>query len=147
MEMTIVFKNKFWIFFIIIIMLGFYISPDISAEKRDSVMSAAEKEADAKIRAIWAAMREALSAGRIDEALKYFSPLSKEKYRQIFTILIDERSDITNELKEIELIKIDEGMAEYNVQRNEVIDGKTLRMNYAIYFVRDESGTWFIENF
>ncbi len=92
-------------------------------------------------------MRSALSDGNIDEAIKYVSPLSRDKYEEVFNILTDELTDIANELEDIDLIYIYENVAQYNIQKNEIIDDQSYIMNYSVYFIRNADGNWYIDSF
>ena len=50
-----------------------------------------QAELDALLRAKWEGMKTALSQNDIDDAVSYFSSFSKENYREMFTILSDNR--------------------------------------------------------
>lgn len=126
---------------------GFGESINKAAKKEPAAMTASDKEADAKIKAVWNAMKAALRAGDANKALKSFSPVSAAKYKEEFDLLDDDLPAIANGMGDIEFVSIYENVAEYNIQKNEVIKGEPQKMNYPISFVRDSAGNWYIDEF
>lgn len=88
-------------------------------------------------------MREALISNDVDGALEYFSEGSKERYQGIFTALQDRVSNISMEMKEIQLIYLENGIAKYRIRKLE----NAGEMTYYIYFELDENGLWKIRQF
>lgn len=91
----------------------------------------------------WDGMKENLASGNIEGALTYFSEGSKDKYREIFTLLKDKLPRITSEMQDIHLLSIRGDVAEYIVIREE--NGE--EMGYFVYFIKDENGNWKIDSF
>jgi hypothetical protein len=119
----------------------------LAVEKGSTVLSAEDKEADAKIRAVWNAMKAALRAGDANKAVSCFSPLSTSKYKEIFFTLKDDLPSLENELGNIEFVYIKEDLAKYEIKKDEVINGESNKMNYDVYFVRQADGNWYIDQF
>ncbi len=92
---------------------------------------------------VWNNMKSTLKEGNIEDALTHFSEGSKEKYREIFTLLKNELPRIANEMEEIYLIAIQGNVAEYFIKRVE--DG--VEKAYFIYFIKDENDNWKIDTF
>jgi hypothetical protein len=119
----------------------------IASEKGSAVLSAEDKEADIKIRAVWNAMKAALRAGDANKAVRCFSPLSTSEYKEIFFTLKDDLPSIANELGDIEFVYIKEDLAKYEIEKDEVINNESHKMNYEVYFVRQADGNWYIDQF
>ena len=87
---------------------------------------------------IWGALLE----GKIDRALEYFAPASRDKYRRVLTELQSSRKVIHTSIEAIHLLSVRDGVAEAEVVRTE--EGTTY--SYPIYFVRGIDGTWQLES-
>lgn len=92
-------------------------------------------------------MKAELLQGNIEGALDYFSPLSTDEYREIFTVLSNDLANIAAGMEDIELVYIKKNLAKYRIKKDETIDGVTHRITYYIYFVRDVFGIWHIDSF
>ncbi|HOP46388.1 MAG TPA: IPTL-CTERM sorting domain-containing protein [Desulfobacteraceae bacterium] len=104
-------------------------------------------ELDVLLRAKWEGMKAALANQDIQSALEYFHEGSKEKYEEIFNLLIDRLSDISSAMREIEFVSSKDKMAKFRIKREEEIQGQTYDITYHIYFVKDLYGLWGIESF
>jgi hypothetical protein len=152
MEMHLGNKKRFLFFVVLIIMVVIQISclneeSCLAAAKGSTVLSAEDKEADAKIKAVWNTMKTALRAGDANKAVSCFSPLSTSKYKEIFITLKDDLPSIANELGDIEFVYIKEDLAKYEIEKDEVINNESHEMNYDVYFVRQADGNWYIDQF
>ena len=92
---------------------------------------------------VWSDMKENLAAGNIEGALNYFSEGSKEKYREIFTLLGDRLPTLANNMQDIELIYVRGDIAKYRIHRLQYEQ----QITYYIYFGKDEDGYWKINSF
>jgi DNA-binding beta-propeller fold protein YncE len=91
----------------------------------------------------WNEMKEALKDGDIEAALTHFSVGSKERYREIFTLLENELPRIAEEMEDIQRIYIRGDVAKYRIRR---LEGG-IQITYYIYFIKDEEGNWKIRQF
>lgn len=102
-----------------------------------------EAELDALLRAKWEGMKTALSQNDIDDAVSYFSSFSKENYREMFTILSDNLTQIEQELGDIQFAGVMKHSAKYDIRITR--DGN--EYSFYLLFVRDEEGLWKIRSF
>ncbi len=122
----------------------------MAAAKGTTVLSANDNREDAKIKAVWNSMKAALRAGDANKALRYFSPLSREEYQAMFHIesyYLPELAKVWENIGDIKPVSIDKHVAEYEAQKDEVINGVRHRMISTIYFVRETDGNWYIDKF
>jgi hypothetical protein len=108
-----------------------------------AIQVVSEAELDALLRAKWEGMRQALAQNDIDGAVNYFSESSKENYREMFTILSDNLTQIEQELSDIQFIGVMKNSVEYDIRT--VRDGK--EYSFYLLLVRDEDGLWKISSF
>jgi len=104
-------------------------------------------ELDARLRSKWNGMKTALLSGNVESAVTFFQSTSREDYREIFTALRPQLTDIASAMREIDLITIDEKTAKYRIKRLEDTQGQTVDISYFIYFVKDYRGLWHIDRF
>lgn len=102
---------------------------------------------DALLKAKWNGMKAALAAGDIEGGVQYFIGPSKERYRQIFTVLMDKLPALIQSMDEIEMIYFADGTAKYRINRVHDIDGAPVTITYYIYFERDGDGLFKIYQF
>ena len=95
----------------------------------------------------WAAMREQLQRGEVEEALGYFVDSSKERYRVIFGSLGSKVASIVAGMQDIEMINCRDKSAEYRINRQHWIDGQPVTITYSVYFRVDRDGFWKIDRF
>ncbi|MBN2569529.1 MAG: hypothetical protein JXB42_08895 [Deltaproteobacteria bacterium] len=102
-----------------------------------------EAELDALLRAKWEGMRQALAQNNIDIATSYFADSKKDAYRKIFNALSAKLPQISQELGDIQFIRMMYNSAEYDIRTTR--NGNV----YSCYllFVKDENGLWKIRSF
>jgi hypothetical protein len=95
----------------------------------------------------WSAMREALGRGEIEPALSFFTFGSRERYRQIFTLLVDQLAQIAADLPDLTLVTFSGFQAKYRIERTHLISGQPEAISYWVYFIQDTDGIWRIRQF
>jgi len=100
-------------------------------------------EIDTMLKGKWERMMESLIKKDIEEAVSYFLNTAQERYRYLFTNLFNLLPDIASNMQTIELISVEEGVAEYRMKRTEDVGEVT----YYLYFVLDGNGLWKIQQF
>ncbi len=98
---------------------------------------------DALLRAKWSAMKTAMLNQDVEGSVKDITENSKDTYRQQFTDLSSVLNIIGNELGQIQLVKIQDNRAEYEV----VVTRNGTTYSFHLLFVRDSDGLWRIERF
>ena len=93
---------------------------------------------DAEIQASWQNVVSGLSARNLPQLLDEMTPAARETYEPVFDALQDELPAIANSFSELQIVDINTNFAEYAINR--IIDGEN-RL-FLIYFVRDQDGTW-----
>ncbi len=101
-----------------------------------------ELELDAMLRSKWGAMKEALGNRDIPGALTYFAGDAQELYNDIYTLISDSLPQIVQEMQDIQLVRVEDGMAEYRILRQETFDQRLYDISYHVYFVQDVDGLW-----
>ncbi len=93
--------------------------------------------------AVWAAMKERVSADDINGAIGHFSILSAEEYRQSFTSIgLNDLKPLISQIPAITPVVISTDTAQYRFER--VVQGFTI--TFPIEFVR-ENGVWRIDSY
>ena len=100
-------------------------------------------EMDTLLKAKWEEMKVALESKDIEDGIKYFLSSSKGRYRYLFNAILNQLSDMVSEMRQIEMVSLEDGVAEYRIKRMEDIELVT----YYIYFVLSEDGIWRIQQF
>ena len=95
----------------------------------------------------WNGMKAKLVNQDINGALAYFSSISQDRYRDIFTTLNPDLPQIALEMQDIEMIYAINKMAKYRIRANELYGGQNLEITYYIYFEVNEYGAWRIRLF
>ncbi|MBU4154499.1 MAG: hypothetical protein KKD63_16635 [Proteobacteria bacterium] len=99
------------------------------------------------LKAKWNGMRMALINSNIEGALNYFHESSKDKYREIFNVLINEISGIASTMRDIEMVSSKDMVTKFRIKREDIIQGQAYDITYHIYFVKGPDGLWKIESF
>jgi YVTN family beta-propeller protein len=102
---------------------------------------------DSSIKAKWNEMKSKLINGDIDGALNYFTPVSQNKYQQIFTLLGGQLPGVASGMADIEQVYAYGYKAKYRIKKNELINGVNYLVTHYIYFVMDPYGNWYIDSF
>ncbi len=108
-----------------------------------AITALSKTEIDTLLKGKWGGMKGALAEGNVEKILTYFLISSQERYRYIFTSLINPLADIAAGMQSIEMISLKNGVSEYRIKRLEDVGEVT----YYIYFVLDENGLWKILQF
>jgi len=98
---------------------------------------------DMLLKSKWEGMKTALMNGDVEGALGYFLGNSQERYRDIFTNILNLLPTIVANMQSIEMIYVESGVAQYRIRRTESVGEVT----YYLYFVIDENGLWKIQQF
>ena len=100
-------------------------------------------EIDTLLKGKWDGMKGALRNKDVEGAVSYFLSISQQRYRDIFTNLLNSLPDIASNMQTIEMISVEDGVTEYRIKRLE----EAGEITYYIYFVPDENGLWKIKQF
>ena len=102
---------------------------------------------DIKLKGKWGGMKAGFVSQNIEQSLKYISFLSNDKYREIFTAISDQFPTILADMQgqTIQLIVVEDNIAQYGIIREDTINGQTLPITYFIYFIKDRNGLWKID--
>jgi PKD repeat protein len=100
-------------------------------------------EIDALLKGKWEGMKGALAQMDVEKAASNFLKESQERYRYIFTNLSNMLPNIVANMQSIEMITVEDGIAEYRIKKGENVGEVT----YYIYFVMDSNGIWKIRQF
>ena len=101
------------------------------------------KMLDAHLQMIWSGMKNAMINGNIDQAVSSFCEQTRDKYREVYTALSVQLTQIAQEMGDIEHLAYEENMAIFRIKRNDIINGEEHEISYRIYFVY-QNGTWLI---
>jgi hypothetical protein len=104
------------------------------------------KEVEDENRSRWQGFLRALSSGQIEDALTYFVPQQRARYRQILGAFPERLSAIAAGLATIGFVNAEESQATFRATRMETIQGKAQKITYYISFQKI-AGAWFIESF
>lgn len=83
-------------------------------------------------------MKAALASGNIQTVVSLFSPGTKAKYQRVFEALLPNLAQIANNLEELRIVEVQEGVIECYTTRLEdgVLNG------YFVYLSQDSNGLW-----
>jgi hypothetical protein len=98
---------------------------------------------DALLRGKWTAMRDAVSAGDLEDALAMFLPNSRERYQFVFLDLGSLLPTILASIEQVHLLSVTGYEAEAEAVRTE--DG--IPFSYPMSFRRDANGLWRFDGF
>jgi hypothetical protein len=104
-------------------------------------------EMDALLKARWDGMKMALVNRDIETATRYFMADSQDHYSDIFTALYDRLPQLSQDMRQIELIYVKETAAKYRIRKTENWDGQPYEFTFYIYFEVDSDGIWKIYRF
>ncbi len=107
------------------------------------ILVTAKDGLDALLRQKWEGMKTAFQASNTQAASDLFINSNKAEYKKLFDALIARLPQIATDMQSIQLIYIEDGLAQYRIKRLE--NGTT--MTYYIYFAVDEDGVWRIKSF
>jgi hypothetical protein len=108
-----------------------------------TITAISRSQLDSLLKAKWENMRTALAAGDVANAVANFSEFSKEIYQLQFTDLSASLPQIAAGLSNINLVKVEDNIAEYDMR--DVIDG--VEYSFYLLFVKGLDGVWKIRNF
>lgn len=123
--------------------MDFHGRPHPRDKDTTAVTVLSKTELDALLKAKWEGMKNDLSGGSIEGALKYFSANSQAEYREIFELLASQLPTLASGMREINMIGASGTVAEYYIKRFQ----RNTDISYFIYFAINEHGLWKIENF
>jgi hypothetical protein len=98
---------------------------------------------DASLKVKWAALKSALRAGDVNDAVEAVALSARGDYRELLAALGPQLSQIDSILTDISAVTFDEERAEYQMIR---IDSG-VRLSYLVVFVRDGDGIWRLKFF
>ncbi|MDA8139427.1 MAG: hypothetical protein M0036_12315 [Desulfobacteraceae bacterium] len=102
---------------------------------------------DALLQAKWNAMKNELAAGNIERAAAHFSGATQDTYREIFTATAAQLPQVAAQMRPIQLITVEDGVAKYRIKRSEVHQGRSYDISYWIYFESVGNGLWKIHRY
>jgi len=112
-----------------------------------SITVFSKQEIDGILKKRWEDMKVALLRKDVEGAVQCFLEHGRDRHGQIFTLLIDDLPRIVSDMKDIEMIYLENGIAKYRIRRDHIIDGRTVQITYYIYFGRGADGIWRIDKF
>lgn len=101
------------------------------------------EEMDALLKGKWDGMKGGLIQGNVDKAISFFEEGSQSIYSQQFTALKSVLSLIGNEMGQINMAKIEDDRAEYEI----ITTRNGVSYSFHLLFVRDKDGLWKIKVF
>ena len=102
---------------------------------------------DSVLRQQWNNVKTAWAAHDVEGGLAYFAEGAKSHYRGALNALVAELPQIVSEMQDIELVSARGRYAEYRLNRLQNINGTMVDMTYYIYFVKDHTGLWKVDQF
>ena len=113
-------------------------------ENIDTSVNVLDKEdMDALLKGKWEGMRTALGSGDIEAAITAFEASSQETYRSQFTALQSFLTDISSDMRQINLVKVEDNYAEYEI----IAARGGVTYSFYLLFIKDENGLWKIKVF
>ena len=106
-----------------------------------------QAEIDTTIRETWTGMCRALANNDMEKALTFISVQSLEHYRELFTAFGDRLPEIAREMHDIEPVYIKSNSAKYLTRKSELYGGRMTTIDYDVYFLADDNGSWKIDWF
>ncbi len=108
-----------------------------------AIMVTNQNQMDIMFRGKWDGMRSALAIGDLNTAINFFEAGSQETYRTQFTTLQPVLGAISNEMGQINLVKIVDSRAEYEI----ITTRNGVTYSFYLLFVKDRNGLWKIKQF
>ncbi|GBC62267.1 hypothetical protein DENIS_3236 [Desulfonema ishimotonii] len=113
-----------------------------------AVLVLEQNTADTFFKSKWNGMKNRLGDKDINGALEYFQGASREKYSEIFNALKEHLPDITSDMRDIEMMEIEDNMAIYRITRTETVQDVAYQVTYYIDFIKHPVlGIWEIAGF
>jgi hypothetical protein len=109
--------------------------------------ASSREEIDGILKKRWSDMKAALSRRDVDGAVQHFMKHARQRYRETFSALVDNLPGIASDMKDIEMIYLENDVAKCRTLRTHVINGKAAQIAYYVYFGRDADGVWRIDRF
>ena len=100
-------------------------------------------EIDTLLRAKWDSMRNALTAGDIEQSVGFFTDYTQSAYRDLYNNHPEIMADLAIQLSNINFIQYHDNMAEYDIR----ITKDETDYSFYLLFVKDENGLWKIRSF
>ena len=104
---------------------------------------------DAKLQARWNGIKSGLANANAAEFLKNISIMSQGTYSDVFVQLTPVLPQVVVffQANPIELVYMNNNIAQYSIDKDEIIDGQTVTVTYLIYFIKDMDGLWKIDRY
>jgi PKD repeat protein len=102
---------------------------------------------DALLKGKWNGMKAALVASDVEDALLFYAPEQRARFRTLFMGLSAQISQIAQDMQEIQLISLIENRAKYRLRRTQLYGGQEVTFTYYVYFIQDAASIWHIEDF
>ncbi|MEW6417392.1 MAG: PKD domain-containing protein [Nitrospirota bacterium] len=98
---------------------------------------------DSLLKAKWEAMKEALMRGDTNEAVKDFDDFTKDAFKEVFTALLPQITQVVQEMSDIQIIRLIDNTTEYDIRVSR--DGK--EYSFYLLFIKGPDGIWKIRSF
>ena len=108
-----------------------------------SIAVLSKTEMDTLLKGKWEGMKQAMINRDVGKAGSYFADWTRDRYTGIFSALGDRLPQIAQDMQNIRMIYLIDGVAKYRIRRME----EAGEITYYIYFVQDENGLWKIQQF
>ena len=117
---------------------------DTQASYTQSVLIIVSDEAslDALFHEMWNGMTDALASKDTNKALGYLNVQARQKYTPAFETLRPHLKKIVESYSSLQKVSISDEIGEYAINRN--ING--VNRIFFVYFLRDDSGVWYIDS-
>lgn len=102
---------------------------------------------DKMLGAKWENVKTAWAAQDVEGGLANFAESSKANYRGALNAIIAELPQIVSNMQDMELIYARGRYVKYRINRLQDINGTMVDMTYYLYFVKDQSGLWKVDQF
>jgi hypothetical protein len=109
--------------------------------------SQSQQKIESHLKTIWNGMKAAIMAKDIEGALVFLSPAQRPRYRSLFSSLGGQVTNMANELGDIQVMTFSENQAKCRLYRREPYSGRQMAMTNYVQFIRDEAGSWLIQEF
>lgn len=96
---------------------------------------------------VWNRMKAALLRGDVEGALRCFSPITRDLYRETFQALGTDARVMAQQMKELIPREKNDFAAEYWLPRDTEVGGRMQPLVFSVSFIRGGDGVWLIERF
>lgn len=100
-------------------------------------------EIDTLLRGKWDGMRNAMTAGNVEQSVGFFTDYTQNAYRDLYNNHPEVMADLALQLSNINFIKYQNNIAEYDIR----ITKDETDFSFYLLFVKDEKGLWKIRSF